>query len=472
MMMKLSAAVLTSVFWSSQAAPVWTPSDIQQRRLAFHTGMTTTDKTSADCIVGGYDDQHPTQIYVGGPCSELKDAGPSTKFRYVVMKTIDIDIHGKNAATGKMSTVGLQSFGDGTVHTKDEPSHMEVGVSGAFKTGDPGFANAALFASTTSYLSKAEFNYTNNTFVTGRNGDEYQEITMCVTPCCDAVTNTGCACAGSTCPTKGLSASIGDYKYSIMSAFYNIEGATAGTSGNGWEGMVAKYGVDTPGGKALSGNLRVYQAIDFANMAADTLTVTGGGASTTYATMVECNLTSETLCTEYAVESIALAASDWEGLVYNFPKFYNRGSWTTSAAGATTTTIAESKKVAIHCVKVDAASLKAITGMSDAAAAKAKVVLLRYAFDISGGSATAKGGNYMVYDPTVNTKTRADAKAAAGAAAATTAGAAATTGGAATTAGGAAATTGGAPVTAGASSTAVPATVVLGASALAAVMSI
>ena len=330
--MKLAAAVLTSSFWSSQAAPVWTPSDIQQRRLAVQTGMSTTDKASADCIVGGYDDQHPTRIYVGGPCSELTDAGPSAKFRYVVMETIDIDIHGKDATTGQMSTVDLQSFGDGTVHTKDETSHMEVGVTGSFKTGDPDFTNAALFASTTSYLSKADFKFTENTFVTGKTGNVYDEVTMCVTPCCDAVTSTGCACAGNTCPSEGLSASIGDYKYSLMAALYNLPGATAGTTGNGWEGMVAKYGVDTSGVKALSGYLRVYQAIDFANMAADTLTVTGGGASTTYATMVECNLMSigTTPCTEYAVESIALAASDWEGVVYNFPKSYNRGSWTSS----------------------------------------------------------------------------------------------------------------------------------------------
>jgi len=271
----------------------------------------------------------------------------------------------------------------------------------------PAMKHAAVFASTTSYLSKASFNFTTNNFVIGKIDDDHAiRIEQCVVPCCKDPGNSGCACSSEKCPNTAQSAVPGMFKYSIMAASYdfpsyNGSAYKSGAGGNGWEKVVSTYGTGSP--KELKDvSMQVYQLLDFTNMAADTLTVTDlGGTAVKYKDMGTCDLVANGSCNDaYAVASMKVESGTWAA-DYAFPQLSNVGSWTN---GSETTTVQATRKVQIHCVKPGASTMVA-WGMAPnpTAAAKKKIVLVRYLFDISEITATATTGKWMNYDPTVST---------------------------------------------------------------------
>jgi len=385
----------------------WTPTDLSSRRLALATSASHNDTSNANCIVGGYDTVNPTKIYIGGPCSELLATGPSANFKWVEMQTVHLDIVDSNGTTAPFKGVPNSEF----VWPKEETSHVEVGVGASQYLEATGMEHAALFASTTSYLAKATFTYTQNDFTTGVTNGVRDISTQCIVPCCADPGANGCACA-TGCPTQGLQATPGMYKYSIMAAAYDYPSVTgtspstyvAGPTGNGWQKVVATYGTGTP--KVLAGvSMDTYQVLDFTNMKADTLTVTApDGTSIKYMDMGLCDLTATggdcPTTKQYGVASIKVSSDgDW-GADYAFPQTSNVGGWTSTAA----TTVSETRKVLIHGIKLNAATLIAWGMAADTtAAATKKIVVLRYRFDISGITANGvTSGKFMNYDPSIS----------------------------------------------------------------------
>jgi len=118
--------------------------------------------------------------------------------------------------------------------------------------------------------------------------------------------------------------------------------------------------------------------------------------------MEACNLAKVENCTTYKVSKITIEASDWEGVTYQFPQSFNSGEWT-RLSGDYSGTPGMSKKAIIECVKPSAASLMTLMSMSASEAANAKVLLLRYTFNVTGITGTDTAGQYFVYDPTVKT---------------------------------------------------------------------
>jgi hypothetical protein len=402
-MAKMMAAVAVGLLLSpADAAIVWdtTYGKSPQRRLALGMVNSHNDTNDAGCIVGGYDPDHPTRVYVGGPCAQIVNGTPQTGFRYVVMETVDAALAGTDGSEADM----LPHVGAGFQHSADHGTYAEAGAGITVHFTHAPITEAALFLSTTSYLAKAAIpGVTKNSFVVGVDSTSGQKTfinDVCIAPC------TGTLPAScTTCPTTPLVINQGMYKYSILAAAYNH-----GNTGKGWEQVKATYGTGTP--KTLAGNLNVYQAIDFTNMNADTLTVTAtDGTSVKYRDMDACELTtfksvanSANNCTIYSVNAVTAAADSWTG-TYSFPQTYNVGSWSqpvTPANAPISNSISGTRAVTIRCVRPSPANL-ASAGM----ATTSKAVYLQYQFDVTGIEATtgAAGGTstgkYMVYDPTV-----------------------------------------------------------------------
>merc|ERR1719335_441415 len=140
---------------------------------------------------------------------------------------------------------------------------------------------------------------------------------------------------------------------------------------------------------------------------------TSGGATTLFANMDACNGASIGSCTWYDVTGgISLAAAGWEGVHFTFPATYNRGDWTCNdqACKNPTTAPGDTKSVVIQAVKPDNAWLLTL-GMTSTN----KIILLRYTFDVTGITASASAGKWMVYDPSVQTASAAAAASNSGA---------------------------------------------------------
>merc|ERR1711988_2011644 len=166
----------------------------------------------------------------------------------------------------------------------------------------------------------------------------------------------------------------------------------------------------------LEGYLNVYQAIDFTNMGADKLTITGTDSSSVkYADMKPCNTTSmkdeadpTKACTIYSIASATVESDGWSG-TYSFPLSYNFGSWSqASATGEPVPSHAGTKTVLIRGVRPIAENTKWIGD-------NVKAIYIQYSFDISGVEAALGSnagypstGKYMVYDPTVTTGVKAN----------------------------------------------------------------
>jgi len=379
------------------------------RRLEVSTVMSST-KADAGCIVGGYDNAHPARVYVGGPCSAINGTKPTAGFRYVMMETLDFSLE---SGTDKAS---MTMYGTDVNQVQDLTTHSEVGVLKTAHFTAKEMNHAGLFASVNSYLSKGDFAFNFNSFVVGQDKADktkYTKLEVCVKQCCETPGAKGCTCDGK-CPATKIAVKKGDYKYSIFAASYDESGAVSGAAhksgadGNGWNHVVKKYGTGTP--KVLAGvSFAVYQGIDFTMMKADTLTITGGGAATLYKNMKECDVEGTAACTMYSVASMTVASAAWSG-TYSFPATYNLGAWSTADQKTYTLVPGSTKTVKIQCVRAAAKNLVAFKLAADAtAAAKMKVVLLKYTFDISGVDATLKSGGYMVYDPTVKSVTSVSA---------------------------------------------------------------
>jgi hypothetical protein len=397
-LVQFAAPTFASITWSVSE-------DESARRLAVATGASHTNTDDPNCIVGGYDVDNPALVYVGGPCSALKDGKPSPEFKYVKMYTADariVDKTGTEADFKPLDETGNQ-------HTKDLKTHLEVGVSQKVRVKTEEYKNAALFLSTTSYLSKGEFSFNKNVFVTG----ETEELELCVAQCCKSPGNDGCDCAGQ-CPTDAnIDVKAGTYKYSLMAAsFDNNDGHVAGTVGNGWEGVRERYGTVGAGNttKQLEGDLDVFQIIDFANMGSGSkVTVTPpSGPSAAWSSMTSCDLTTGGGCPEkaiYKVSSVTVSADGdkWEG-TYAFPLTFNRGTWSADGANKYTATPTYTKTVEIFAVKPNVATILDMELAATTKDAEAmKLLFIMYRFDISGVTATLASGTYMVYDPDVKT---------------------------------------------------------------------
>lgn len=366
---------------------------------------------ASDCIVAGVDPDHPTTIYIGGPCSGLVNGVPQADFRWVEMQTFDAELVDTNGNPATMVALPGESF---SYQVEVEGSHAEAGAGmavGFDATAHPGMNNAGLFLSTTSYLAKGTFEVTTNEFVVGDTANDRVE-NVCIVPCTGSSYPVTC----STCPNTPLSVTPGMYKYSILAAAY--DGARGGVA-NGWSKVKAAYG------NPLQGYLNVYQGIDFTNMKADTLTIAGpSGSATTYANMSACSMSTwkdvadpSKDCVAYDVASTTVESDGWSGS-YAFPLTYNYGTWKQPlanwiATSKISTTIEGTHKVKIQCIKPSDADLASMN------MAGKKLILLEYKFDVSGidagMTASEALGAYMVYDPTITTKTKGSGSGSGGA---------------------------------------------------------
>mmetsp|Transcript_22017 Transcript_22017/g.39458 ORF Transcript_22017/g.39458 Transcript_22017/m.39458 type:complete len:635 (-) Transcript_22017:118-2022(-) len=380
--------VLGKVKWS-----VSSPS--AARRLRPAVSPSHEDLQDPGCIISGFDEDNPAKIYVGGPCSAIERTSqgpaPTEDFRWMEMETIYVTL-----ANPEGSAAPFEAY-EAHVHATDHDSHAEVGVS--VRLSAEGFSTdykaASLFASTTSYMSKASFSYKENTFVLGegQEPDTYQTLDLCVVPCCADPPCDSC----SECPDAyASSAEPGSFKYSILAAAFDnaeVQGYQSGASGNGWQKLQADMGKGES--KTLTGSLLVYQIIDFTNMQADTLTVAGpDGEEVMYKDMEEFNGCDDTGCNAYSVENMTVESGGWTG-TYSFPQTYNRGVWQ-AVNGEITGTTTDTKLVEINAVKFNqqTAAHLGIEGK--------KTIALQYKFDATGITATDRMGAYMVYDPTVS----------------------------------------------------------------------
>jgi len=372
----------------------WTPTHADRaRRLDVDLTYSHSDNNDSDCIVGGFDSDNPLRIYVGGPCAGLTIDGDNVSvnddFRWLEMETLHIDLTDGNNSAPMVIINGTE-----VVVAKEEATHAEVAVGGSMAVDDPNMSHAAVYACTTSYLAKDTFQYNMNSFAIGENDTD--RIDQCVAPCCSDPGDDGCECTDG-CPDTMLEATAGMFKYSIMAAAYNRDSSTAGATGNGWERVVEEIGEAENGSKMIHGFMDIYQMLDFTNMQADTLTITSSGGATTYSNMGTCDFGTGAGCDDNAVEveSMTVASGTWTGH-YAFPQTYNLGSWTVAQMGINAT-VAETKMVHIACVKPTATDLTSWGEDSGA-----KIVMLRYRFDVSGITADETGGKFVNYDPIVS----------------------------------------------------------------------
>jgi hypothetical protein len=387
----LDQAIFVALFVVSTGADtVWTPTDAKfDRRLTLE--LVESHPNDADCVVGGFNTDSPTHIYVGGPCSELgADNTPSANFRWVEMYTFYANLRDTAGQAAELRATG------GVMRAQNKTTYAEVNVGGEFSFEDADAPKAMLFSSTASYLAKSTFEFNEVSFVTGYDTDTetYETVDgVCVQKCCDA----DCTCDNG-CPTSMIKATAGEYKYSIFAASYNGKNATNGAVGNAWERIVDKYGEGSP--KQLRGTYNVYQAIDFTNMKANTLTVISpDGSSVMFSDMTTCSKAKLAECTTYSVASVNLEDDIGFAAAYSFPSTYNRGDWQENA-GKVVPSVSDTKTVKIEMIRPDDEWLKSIQ-MSGKT-----LVILEYSFNATGITAGNGFGTWLAYDPSVKRAVR------------------------------------------------------------------
>lgn len=433
------------------------------RRLAEpQLAASTSNTTDPDCIVGGYDAENPTKIYIGGPCKDLEvtvedgmitKVKPAPTFRWIEMETVHMEItDGKPNSEPAPFQPTSKEFGagwdTGFYIAKDHTSYVEVQCGSSFHLNVPNeerMGAAGLFASTTSYLIRDTFSFNKNEFCvdavrvpTDPSRIEFKEngavckmkMPQCVAPCCADPGVTECSC-DNKCPDEKLQATPGLYKYSIMAASFNngnnpkkpSETFKKGAEGNGWERLVAEFGKSAAIGEPaqLTGFMDVYQMLDFTNMNIDVLEVIApDGTSALWKDMSDCDMTAANYakngydCTakEVRIKSLKVSSDgDWSAH-YAFPTTQNVGVWTVDEkTEALTMTPSATRTVQISAVKPSGDTLAEWKYAKDILeASRKKVLLVRYRFDIKG--ITAEGhtsGRYMNYDPTVTGPTGVNA---------------------------------------------------------------
>lgn len=408
-----------STFSSSTAAITWTiggSAQSQDRRLAPVLSTSIRNYSSPECVVGGFDTTEPEHVFVGGPCSELDitmengqitKVKPKANFRYVSMKVFK----GGLSHRGVEVPMVIES-GSTFMHFHDSASHLEVATAGsAYIVDGTAVSYAGMTVGQATYLSKTDFELKTNSFpyhktpTTGK----IHKIELCITPCCSGAH--GCQCtmkeSANNCSGENISIKTGEFKFSIFASARD-GGIDAldykpGPSGNGWEGLRAKYGEGIP--KALTGNLVIYQAVDFTEMRGDTLTINAPSTTIKYKDMQQWNeadAKQNIMANLYEVKSITVASDGWTAN-YAFPTTYNGGSWELSQS----TDEPEGKLWGVGVVKLYAMKLSnsdlVSTKMAkdDADAEKKKVVFIMYVFDVTGISASHFAGAWYAYDPTI-----------------------------------------------------------------------
>lgn len=446
------------------------------RRLGIELTSSTANVTDPDCIVGGFDSENPTRIYVGGPCKDLNieandgtitKVTPAATFRWIEMQTLHMEITGPDLAEpapfAPTTVANGAAWDSGFYIATDHGGYAMVECGSAFHLNVPkeaGVGTAGLFASTTSYLARENFEFNQNEFCVDavRRTDDGRyfkfkddgsgatcktKFLQCVAPCCADPGASECSCSN-TCPTQQLQASPGMYKYSIMAASYNNhvnplnvkDVFKGGAGGNGWEKLTEHFG-KSPGigkPKQLTGFMDVYQVLDFTNMNIDVLEVVApDGTSKLWKDMVDCDLTYDylkkngydCLAKEVGVKSMKVSTDGEWSAHYAFPTTQNVGVWSHTKNEEFTLTPSATRTVQISAVKPSGGTLAEWNWAKDVLeAARKKALLIRYRFDIAGIAAIGQGdnseGRYMNYDPTVtgpsgaNAPTPAPAGGAAG----------------------------------------------------------
>jgi len=430
MMNSITAAVALGLLLAPANAEIaWdtTHGKSPARRLAtsdeVNMAYSHTDTSDKDCIVGGYDPLYPTKIYVGGPCSLIDNGKPKEGFRYIVLETLDASLAITQGSTvSEVETVPYDRYDAKFQYSANTSDYAEVGAGLTVHFKKPDYQHASLFLSTTSYLAKANFGFTKNSFVIGvdLNTEPYTKefiSDVCVKPCpgTKPVTCT-------SCPTENITVTKGQFKYSVLAAAWNFlpMGLRGGVI-QGWPSVVNAYGTvsgpavgASPPPKTLSGYLNVYQWLDFTNMRADRFTIYQAPDDTEllFEKMETCNLTSwkswenaSKDCEFYSVKRLEVSSDKWAGGLA-LPLTYNVGSWSQADRKAAVVPAMEGTRTVV--IKAVRPHIQAMPPYVD------KAVLLEYKFDVSGITADALDGKYMVYDPTIRSVKTFEQKSDAG----------------------------------------------------------
>jgi hypothetical protein len=396
--MMLFGFALSCLLLEVAASPHWSATYPKSNRRLDLVTAPSTNESDPNCIVGGFDEENPAHIYIGGPCSELKGDTPTADFRWLEMHTFHAKLTTKSGEEAQLGVIEGTSFS----RSQQKDTHVQVSAATSMALQDENNNTpASIFVSTSSYLAQKSFSFNTNTFSVYEIENETQEtsyatIDACVESCCAAGATPPCACAGNACPTTKRTAEPGDYKYSILAASWDNaeEDYIPGANGNGWEGVTKKFGVGSP--KALEGYLHVYQMIDFTNMRSDgePLEIKGSNGTVLYKNMKTCSFSGGTCNNKYDVTEMSIMGKGWSAS-YEFLKTYNVGSWTGNAEDGFITTVDETRMVSISAVKFDDASGKQM-GMEGAT-----IVMIIYRFDVDGITAKKDSGTFFVYDPSV-----------------------------------------------------------------------
>jgi ABC-type tungstate transport system permease subunit len=119
----------------------------------------------------------------------------------------------------------------GVQYSADTGDYAEAGAGMWMQFEDTNYEHAYLFVSTTSYLAKADFGFTKNSFVIGVDEDDSSKkfiSDVCVKP---RPGTTPVTCT--SCPTGHITDSKGMYKYSVLAAAWNY--GPPGVTDKGWE---------------------------------------------------------------------------------------------------------------------------------------------------------------------------------------------------------------------------------------------
>lgn len=355
--------------------------------------QTMASHEGPDCIVGATDPTKKSRVAVGGPCSALKEDKPTDDFRWIEMDTVYAVLMKKNSTDeAKFKELEYGQF------SAKQTNYGETGVFLTQSLDSKTEGHAGLFLSTTSYLARKRFSMSTNDFRISKTATA-PKMETCIVPCGEA--GKGGACTESKCPTgRDIEVLPGYFKYSILAAPFDITtkmGDSAYEASKGWAGVKAKHGTEVAGKKQLEGELKVFQALDFTNMKTDTLTaIASDGKKTKFTDMATCDLTKGPCDKKISVAKIEMKATNFTQYL-GFPGLYNVGEYT--RGDTVTTSPTATKKVQIHAMRPDEATLAFIKRQTDS-----KILLIQYTFDLTGLDATDKTGTFMVYDPTVATK--------------------------------------------------------------------
>lgn len=395
--MMLYGFALSCLLLEVAASPHWSATYPNSNRRLDLVTAPSTNESDPNCIVGGFDEENPAHIYIGGPCSELKGDTPTADFRWLEMVTFYATLATKSGEEAQLGSIEGASFS----RSQQKDTHVQVSAATSMAIQD-GNKNtpASIFVSTSSYLAQKSFSFNTNTFSVYKNETQqetsYETIDACVESCCAAGATPPCACAGNACPTTKRTAEPGDYKYSILAASWDNaedDDYIPGANGNGWEGLRKNFGVGSP--KVLEGYLDVYQMINFTKMRSDgePLEIKGSNGTVLYKNMETCSISGGT-CNWYDVTEMSIMGKGWSAS-YEFLKTYNVGSWTDNAEDGFITTVDETRMVSITAVKFDEASGKQMKMEGDT------IVMIIYRFDVDGITAKNDSGTFFVYDPSV-----------------------------------------------------------------------